>query len=276
MDPKAKGSWNLHLAAPKDLDFFIATGSTGGVFGTPGQANYAAGNTYLAAMIQYRRSVGLAGSILHVGAVEDVGYVAQNSAAAASLRAAGGYFLRTPQLLAGLEWAIASSLPEHSDHQLAIGLRSDKLLSDPANRVLWKKDARMQIYHNQNATSDTKADTNETGALHQFITSIKANPDELATPKALEIVTREIGNRVYIFMLRPVEEMDTSASLVSLGVDSLVTIEIRNWIKRNFCDIELSTLQILNAATIEGLGKLIVGSLKACSQPTGGNTKSEE
>ncbi|KAF7548169.1 hypothetical protein G7Z17_g7234 [Cylindrodendrum hubeiense] len=264
--PKVQGTWNLHLAAPKDLDFFFATGSISGSFGTPGQANYAAGNTYLTALFQHRRALNLPASILHIGLVEDIGYLAQNPVRAEALRAAGGFFLRTRQLLEGLNWALASSRPEGLDCQLTIGLRCEKQLSDSANRVIWKTDARMGLYHNREVSSGTAgagADGDGAEALRLFIASVEAEQGLLEAPASLEFVTNEIGARVYLFMLRPAEEMDPAASLTSLGVDSLVTIEIRNWIKRNFGGVELSTLEILNSGTIEGLGRLTVDALKA-------------
>lgn len=264
--PKVQGTWNLHLAAPKDLDFFFATGSISGSFGTPGQANYAAGNTYLTALFQHRRALGLPASMLHIGLVEDIGYLAQNPTRAEALRAAGGFFLRTRQLLEGLNWALISSsqLGDCSDHQLTIGLRCEKTLSDPANRVIWKKDARMAMYHNHEVSSrGAGADGESDDSLRLFMASVEAEPGLLDDPASLELVAREIGARVYMFMLRPAEEADPAASLASLGVDSLVTIEIRNWIKRNFGGVELSTLEILNSGTIEGLGRLTVDTLKA-------------
>lgn len=40
---KALGTWNLHCAAPRDMDFFVMLSSVSGIIGWRGQANYAAG-----------------------------------------------------------------------------------------------------------------------------------------------------------------------------------------------------------------------------------------
>ncbi|KAF5970834.1 fumonisin cluster-polyketide synthase [Fusarium bulbicola] len=240
--PKVGGAWNLHLAAPKDLDFFFATGSISGSFGTPGQANYAAGNTYLTALMEHRRALGLPASVLQIGLIEDIGYLAQNPERAEALRAAGGFFLRTRQLLQGLNWALLSSDPRHPEYQLTIGLRSDEAPSDPANRVIWKKDSRAALYHNQEISTDAgSGDDQSINAIRLLVASCAEDRAILEDSATVELVTNEIGKRVCMFMLRPVEEMDPTASLTSLGVDSLVTIEIRNWIKRTFGGVEVST-----------------------------------
>ncbi|KAI1125541.1 hypothetical protein F5Y10DRAFT_294516 [Nemania abortiva] len=80
--PKIKGTWNLHHATVSraiDLDFFVLCGSISGHIGQPGQANYASANTFLDSFAQYRNSLGLAASVIDIGAVEDVGVLARNT-----------------------------------------------------------------------------------------------------------------------------------------------------------------------------------------------------
>ncbi|KAH9222301.1 hypothetical protein DL95DRAFT_508189 [Leptodontidium sp. 2 PMI_412] len=55
IDPKIAGSWNLHKLLPDNLEFFIMLSSTSGIVGNPGQANYAAGNTFQNGLAHYRR-----------------------------------------------------------------------------------------------------------------------------------------------------------------------------------------------------------------------------
>jgi len=265
--PKVQGTWNLHklmLLQREPLDFFVMFGSSSGVGGQPGQANYGAANTFLDSFVQYRHSLGLAASVIDIGAMDDVGYLQKNADILESHRVGGIHILHEQDLLDSLQLSIAQSHPDPASKfpsQMAIGMRSTMPLAAPGNRTLWKNDPRSAVYRNfemeESAASVPHAQDSH---LKQFISNASQNPSSLSSPEAAEYLAKEIGATLQGFMMR--EDLDVGMSLSALGVDSLVSIELRNWLRQKV-GAEFTVLEIVGSDSVKHLGVQTAGKLEA-------------
>jgi myxalamid-type polyketide synthase MxaB len=78
--PKVAGTWNLHRQSlGLDLDFFVCFSSAASLIGSRGQANYAAANAFVDALMHHRRSIGLPGLSINWGAWGGAGMAASNA-----------------------------------------------------------------------------------------------------------------------------------------------------------------------------------------------------
>jgi len=76
LDPKILGAWNLHAGTLGErLDFFICFSSLAAICGNVDQANYAAANSFLDALMRWRRREGLHGLSINWGVIEGAGYL---------------------------------------------------------------------------------------------------------------------------------------------------------------------------------------------------------
>lgn len=272
-DCKVKGTWNLHYAfLDKNLDFFVLMSSISGCVGHPGQANYTSANTFLDSFAQYRAGLGLPCSVIDLGGMEGVGFLSERPAKLNQYRSFGLYIIHEQHLVDAIQLAINCPPPPankviigrynsfSNSNQYVVGLNTSKPLSDPTNRALFRGDPRVQLY-NAISSAEEHVNSGRDDGMREFLSQAEANPAILDEPETLQRVSWEVGRTLFSFLLLPEENLDVSLSLVSIGIDSLVSIEIRNW-WRKMLGLEITVLEIMNAGTIEGLGKLAITSLK--------------
>ncbi|BAB74378.1 hypothetical protein DSM107007_52650 [Nostoc sp. PCC 7120 = FACHB-418] len=78
MAAKVMGAWNLHtLTQHLPLDFFVLFSSATALFGSPGQANHVAANTFLDTLAHYRHTKGLPAMSINWGIWSEIGSATQ-------------------------------------------------------------------------------------------------------------------------------------------------------------------------------------------------------
>ncbi|MER6633870.1 beta-ketoacyl synthase N-terminal-like domain-containing protein, partial [Streptomyces sp. NPDC000987] len=219
MRPKVDAAWHLHeLTRDAGLDAFVLFSSAAGVFGNPGQGNYAAANAFLDALAEQRHDQGLPALSLAWGLWEQSsGMLAHLDGGDSETAARAGVLpLTTAQGLAALDAATASGdtllVPVRLDHatlrtRAAAGLLPDLLsgfVRTPARR-----------------TAGTSAD-GDTSALAQRLAGL-ADPERerLALDAVRDTVAAVLGHA-------DGSAIEPDKAFKELGFDSLTAVELRN------------------------------------------------
>ncbi|KAJ5124866.1 Acyl transferase/acyl hydrolase/lysophospholipase [Penicillium bovifimosum] len=269
--PKVTGTWNLHHATAKhSLDFFVVFGSISGICGNTGQANYAAATSFLDAFTRYRRRQGLPSSILHLGVVGDVGAASRNPRFNQRVQSIGLQVLHEAEVIDGLAAAIKISpvVSSSTTGAICIGLAHTRRLADlPKGIFLGGRDARFSIYPNLESTNAGIGDqSSHANALKALLAQIQADPSLTSKRETELALMAELGKFISHNLTGEAQEQgqdgaeDTEA-IAGMAVDSLMAIEVRNWLRRSL-GVEIATVEINRAATLGGLVKVVLKGLR--------------
>ncbi|KAF7631618.1 hypothetical protein AFLA_012472 [Aspergillus flavus NRRL3357] len=264
---KILGTWNLHSVLQNvALDFFVVFSSMSGQVGNPGQANYAAASTFLDAFVQYRHTNGMPASVLDIGCVEGIGILKQAPHVVQRMRAISVRFIEESELMDSLHLAILRSHPELSNKKgpesasLGIGLCPIKSFSQVQDLPFWRTlDARARAIPNYD--SFQQSDSNgEPDNLQELMDEVEANPATLKNPEVEKRIRGEVGHLISTYISNH-EDM-TDEEINNITIDSLMSIEIRNWTRRRL-HVDVAIPEISKAGTVGRLGTLVVEKLKA-------------
>jgi NADPH:quinone reductase-like Zn-dependent oxidoreductase/short-subunit dehydrogenase/acyl carrier protein len=217
--PKARGAWNLHrLTRGLPLDFFVLFASAASLFRSPGQGNYAAANAFLDALAHHRRAAGLPAVSLDWGPWAAGGMAASLEARAQSrLTTLGLRFLTPDEGIAALDRAL-----DQRAAQLAI-LALDRSL-------FFKDQAVPPLFHELVATAAAVAPgVPEPSARPELL----ARLDELPAGQRRAQLYAHVRDQVLgVLGLDRSAAPDRHQGLRDLGMDSLMSIELRNRLQR--------------------------------------------
>lgn len=81
------------------------------------------------------------------------------------------------------------------------------------------------MYRNMTMGEPSRNTTQSNDRLKQLMVQINADAKILDSQEALDLITEEIGTRIYVALMKPVEESAFDQKLEDIGVDSLVLME---------------------------------------------------
>ena len=239
--PKVLGTRNLHTQFGSTLDFFVMLSSATGVLGNTSQANYAAGGTFQDAFARYRTSQGLPAVSIDLGMVKSVGYVAETKGVAERLAKIGYRPLEEEEVLRIIEAAVRTPLRQQQRHsQVITGLAQFEKVDD----IVWREELRFTGLQRLQTSGSKSAGDAKGGDSFGHLLSKAASLDEAA-----DHVANAIINKLSEMFMLAVAEIDKSQELGKYGVDSLVAVELRNWLVSRM-QTEVSIFDILQSASL--------------------------
>ena len=261
--PKVQGTWNLHKQF-ENLDFFIMLSSLVGMGGNSSQSNYAAGGSFEDAVARYRSARDLPAVCLDLGMIASVGYVARTGGVKERLARQGYQLVSEEEVLRLVENAIASPRRPPGESQILVGVSRDL---DTVNRddSPFLADVRFSGLKRE-ATASRGGPTKHSAGSLQDLTNGLSGAE--SWDQAISSIVRVIISKLSIMFSLPEDAVDPSASMSHYGVDSLVAVELRNWLS-SALQSEVSIFDIMQSKSLVGLAetagvksRLIPGNLK--------------
>lgn len=259
--PKVEGSWNLHLLLPQDLDFFITLSSFAGIFGNRSQSNYAAAGAYQDALAYYRRSRGLKAVTIDLGIMRDVGVIAEQGATdylkeweePFGIRESE-FHLMIKQIITSEQMTTRITDGAIAAPQIITGFATGEMAHNAdIRRPFYFDDVRFSILAKTGLVNQHGASSSAPGgtiALRDQVAQAKALAD------AARAVTDVMVARVARSLQTATSEIDESRPLHSYGVDSLVAVEIANWVFKEV-KVTMSVFDLLATMSIATLAEKI-------------------
>jgi len=257
--PRMHGILNLQRILRRQreskLDFFINLSSLSSVVGTMGQAAYTSSGTFMAAMAQYPSLAGVPCRTIDLPMVRDVGYLAadQKRQEEASHQL-GGVSIDASDIRAVLAAAMRNEMECSANNHCLLGLNGVK--TTPVKDLpFWARDPKLS--HLLRSSILSEIDSTQTQQHDSKVSPATAVRHASSYSSAESLVVDAVVHKIASTLMRPVDEVDPSAHISGYGLDSLVAIEVRNWITREL-EANLQILEILTSDSVYALARTIL------------------
>jgi hypothetical protein len=245
LDPKHAATWNLHNQLP-NLDFFIMLSSLTGVAGNIGLANYSAGCAFQDTFARWRTSQGLPAVSIDLGPVKDIGYVAENQNVMERVAKLGWNSLEKLDAMCIIESAMLHPCRPPDQSQIIVGVPR----WEADTNLTWTHDLRFSSMQKNIAIGESKSRGSASPNKAVPFKDIIAHATSLgqATQCCTDVLVQKLAN---MFSLQAAD-VDSSFSLAAYGVDSLVAVELRNWLAVTIA-ADVSVFDIIQSSSVANL-----------------------
>ncbi len=216
LTPKVDAALHLHeLTEHLDLEAFVLFSSMAGIFGGPGQGNYAAGNAFLDALAEHRRSRGLVASSMAWPLWAEVG-AGRNLGELDMRRMAGSSSFSTLSPEQGLE-LFDKALSHRGAVVIPVHIDSRVLRVESREGVL------PRLLRGLAPTS--LRSVSDTVPVATLVRRLADTPEAEREGLVLDLVRAQVAA---VLGYASPDEIDTQRALIDLGFDSLAAVELRN------------------------------------------------
>jgi myxalamid-type polyketide synthase MxaB len=244
MAAKVRGALNLHtLTRGLSLDFFVMFSSGAALLGSPGQGNYAAANGFLDALAYVRESRGLPGLSINWGSWSDVGMAAGVDESHQRRWAAAGLAMISPA--DGVQM-LQDALYSGDRPQVA---------AVPLIRSKTPKGVSPFFSEVAPAEPESKGPDSSSG---QILESLARKAPEGRAALMIEFLSTQL---VRILALGSTYKFDPRRSIVEMGMDSLMAMELRNRLLATL-NARLTVSDLLKGPSTQELSAVILRAIE--------------
>ncbi|KAH3761756.1 Malonyl CoA-acyl carrier protein transacylase [Pelomyxa schiedti] len=226
MLPKVFGAWNLHCSSlSTPIRNLILTSSLSSLTGTAGQTNYAAANTFLDILSQFRHAHGLPCTTINLGPISGGAGMFARLSSEAQLQAELQGIIPIPILD-----AITAITALLSRDPLPLSYHPVVCLSDLSLPEFFS--SFPQLRHNTRWLSLLKEHLSTTLQTSTTLSPFLHKYSQLSSQEdRAQLITTTIKQSIVDVLKVSLKQLDTEATLAQLGVDSLIAAELKGKIE---------------------------------------------
>ena len=251
--PKIDGSKYLDELFPSpDLEFFVMFSSAASVVGNAGQSNYSAGCMFMAGLAEHRRKRGLPASVIQIGMIVGIGYVARTRLADKSLLANAFNPISEPLYHQIFAAAIIHGRPDSGCKSLlTTGLHKTELTA------LWSDNPRFSHFIYQYQHDGSSDLTREVVASIPVRMQLEST---MSFDEAVSVLIECFRIKLALVLQSPLEKITPTRQLIDLGIDSLIAVDIRTWFLKEV-NVDVPVLKVLGGDSISEICREAIGKL---------------